>query len=230
MRCPLKTIRTAHDGIRIYSSLLLACYDFLIMRVLSPYVWRCDSTHYQELYRAYMSDNHADVGVGTGYFLNRCQYEPGEVRIGLFDLQKNCLDYTARRLARFRPETYLCNALEPIRHAPDGFDSVALGGILHCIPGDMATKGAIFDALRPLMNPRARIFGYTILNKDIRKTLLSRFVYFVLQKLKVINGIEDSASQLISELNKRFLISEVSIVGCIAIFVAQSPSQPTTNS
>ncbi|MBI3897614.1 MAG: class I SAM-dependent methyltransferase [Gammaproteobacteria bacterium] len=219
----MKTARTVNDGIRIYSTLLLASYDFLIMQILSPYVWRCHPRHYQDLYRAYMSRNHADVGVGTGYILNRCQYQPGEVRIGLFDLQQNCLNYTAKRLARFRPETYLCNALEPIRHATDRFDSVALGGILHCIPGDMATKSAVFDVLRPLMNPRAQVFGYTILNKDVTKTLLSRFVYFVLQKLKVINGTEDSASQLARELRKRFQTSEVSIVGCIAIFVAQSP-------
>src|SRR6185295_9420702 len=162
--------------------------------------------------RSYMSRNHADVGVGTGYFLDRCHYQPGEVRIGLFDLQKNCLDYTSKRLARFRPETYQSNAL---------------GGILHCIPGDFTAKGTVFDALRPLMKPRARIFGYTILNKEVTKTALSRFVYFILQKLKVINGTEDSASQLMTELNKRFQTSEVNVIGCVAIFVAQSPLHAT---
>src|SRR5579871_893066 len=129
--------RSTSDGVRIYGAWLLAFYDFLIMRVLSPIVWRCDIRHFSDLYTAWMSRNHADVGVGTGYFLDRCRYQPGEVRIGLFDLQQNCLDYTARRLARFQPETYRRDAMQPLGIEGEGFDSIALGGILHCIPGDM---------------------------------------------------------------------------------------------
>lgn len=224
----MKTVRTAKDGARIYSVLLLSFYDFLIMRVLSPYVWRCNIGNYSELYRALMSRNHADIGVGTGYFLDRCAYQPGEVRIGLFDLQQNCLDYTAKRIARFQPETYRRNAMEPIHIEAGSFDSIALGGILHCIPGDMMEKGAVFDAIQPLMNTRTQVFGYTILNQDIKKTVLSRVVYFILQKLKVINGPHDSASQLRVELKKRFRTIEIKVIGCVALFVAHSPAPATT--
>ncbi|OGB23808.1 MAG: hypothetical protein A3I66_20655 [Burkholderiales bacterium RIFCSPLOWO2_02_FULL_57_36] len=223
----MKTVRTTKDGVRIYSALLLSFYDFLIMRVLSPYVWRCDISNYSELYRTLMSRNHADIGVGTGYFLDRCEYQPGEVRIGLFDLQQNCLDYTAKRIARFQPETYRRNALEPIQIHGKRFDSIALGGILHCIPGDMTEKGAVFDAIQPLMNTHTQVFGYTILNQDVKKTVLSRAVYFILQKLKVINGLHDSASQLTVELKKRFQTIEIKVIGCVAIFVAHSPAQTT---
>lgn len=215
--------RSATDGAHIYQPWLLSFYDFLIMRVLSPIVWRCDVRHFADLYTAWMSRNHADVGVGTGYFLDRCRYAPGEVRIGLFDLQQHSLDHTARRLARFQPETYRRNALEPLHIDGAGFDSIALGGILHCIPGDMTHKGAVFDALKPLMRQETRVFGYTILNRGIRKTTLSRLVYFILQRLKVINGLEDSAAALQAELQKRFRTIHVRVVGCIAIFVAHAP-------
>ena len=217
--------RTTEDGVRIYSPVLLSVYDFLIMKVLTPYVWRCPARHYTDLYRDLMSRNHADIGVGTGYCLDRCGYEPGEVRIGLFDLQKNCLAYTARRIARFEPETYQCDALRPIRSAADRFDSIALGGILHCIPGDLADKGVVFDSIQPLMHARTKVFGYTILNQGIAKTLLSRATYFILQKLKVINGLNDSASQLTRELKKRFRNFDVRVIGCVAIFTAHSPLQ-----
>lgn len=215
--------RTDYDGVRIYSAALLFIYDFLIMRVLTPYVWRCHPKNFQNLYLSLMSRNHADIGVGTGYFLDRCRYQPGQVRIGLFDLQQNCLDYTARRLSRFQPETYRCNALSPIRIGGERFDSIGLGGILHCIPGDFAQKGMVFDAIRPIMKANARVFGYTILNQGIEKTRLSRLVFFALQKLRVINGLHDSASQLSAELKKRFRICEVEVIGCIAIFRAHSP-------
>lgn len=215
--------RTINDGVRIYSMLLLWCYDVLIYRLLAPYVWRCKSKYFADLYHLMMSRNHADIGVGTGYFLDRCHYQPGEVRIGLFDLQQNCLNFTAARIARFQPETYLCNALEPMQATTARFDSIALGGILHCIPGDMLQKGVVFDAIKPLMHSGTQVFGYTILNQGIAKTMLSRCVYSVLHRLKVINGDQDSASQLKSALEKRFQTVEVSTVGCIALFSARNP-------
>lgn len=217
----MHSTRTTQDGASIYSPLLLSLYDLLIMQVLAPHVWRCQAVHFTDLYRDHMSRNHADIGVGTGYVLDRCAFQPGEVRIGLFDLQPNCLKHTARRLARFQPETYQCDALEPIRVGAARFDSIALGGILHCIPGDMAAKGAVFDAIQPLMHSETRVFGYTILNQGVRKTPISRLVYFILQNLKVINGLDDSEKQLTQELSRRFKAVDVTTIGCVALFVAQ---------
>ncbi len=219
----MHSTKTTHDGARIYSPLLLSLYDFLIMNVLSPYVWRCAPRHFVDLYHDCMSPNHADIGVGTGYVLNQCAYQPGQVRIGLFDLQQNCLDYTARRLARFQPETYRCDALARIEVNAARFDSIALGGILHCIPGDLADKGAVFDAIEPLMHGHTKVFGYTLLNQGVAKTLASRVTYWLLEQLKVINGPNDSASQLQQELKKRFTTTEVTVIGCVALFVAHSP-------
>ena len=221
----MQAIRTTKDGARIYRPILLSFYDFLIMRVLTPHVWRCPEKHYAKLYRDGMSRNHADIGVGTGYFLDQCTYQPGEVRIGLFDLQPNCLKYTARRIARFQPETYQCDALEPIQVGANCFDSIALGGILHCIPGNIAEKGVVFDSIKPLMHAHTKVFGYTILNQGVTKTILSRITHFILQKLKVINGFDDSASQLTQELKMRFKVVEVKVIGCVAIFAAHSPIQ-----
>lgn len=219
----MNTTRTTQDGIRIYHTLLLPFYDFLIMKVLSPYVWRCPAHLYVDLYRKFMSRNHADIGVGTGYVLDQCGFNAGEARIALFDLQKNCLDYTAKRLGRFDPKVYQCDAMKPIRVSPDRFDSIALGGIIHCIPGTMKKKGMVFDAIRPLMRSDSQVFGYTILNRGIKKTISSRIVYFALQRLKIINGIEDSAAELTLELKKRFQFTDIRVVGCIAIFSAASP-------
>ena len=219
----MHAITTTQDGVRIYGPWLLPLYDFLIMRVLAPYVWQCPAHNFTGLYRDCMSRNHADVGVGTGYALDKCAYAPGEVRIGLFDLQSNCLEYTARRLARFAPEAYQCDAMKPIAVGADRFDSVALGGILHCIPGDMAEKGAVFDAIEPLMHSGAKVFGYTILNREIEKTWLSKVAYVVFENLKVINGPDDSASQLHRELANRFKFVEVKVIGCVALFVAHTP-------
>lgn len=215
--------RTALDGARIYSNLLLRFYDFLIMRVLSPFVWRCQPESFHALYRAFMSSNHADIGVGTGYCLNQCHYRSGQLRLGLFDMQKNCLDFTAQRLSRFRPQTFLCNAAEPIQFKGKAFDSIALGGVLHCIPGEMREKGKVFDSIDSLMHPSTKVFGYTILNEGVKKTVLSRVVYRILYVLKVINGNHDSATALSAELRKRFEYVDTNVVGCVALFFASKP-------
>ena len=212
--------RTVHHGIRIYSKALLSIYDLLVMRVLTPFIWRCPAANYRDLYSRYMSPNHADIGVGTAYVLNQSRYQPGQVRIGLFDLQPNCLRYAARRLARYQPEIYQRNVLEAINIEAKGFDSVAMGGLLHCLPGDITQKAAAFDSIKSILNKNACLFGYTILNQEIEKTWLSRCVYFILQKLKVINGVEDSPSQLKHELDKRFVHCNVRILGCVALFRA----------
>ncbi len=224
----MHTTITTHDGARIYHPLLLSFYDMLVMRVLTPYVWRCPSPHFSNLYREYMSRNHADIGVGTGFVLNQCHYLPGQVRIALFDLQRNCLRHTARRLARFNPETYQCDAMQPIETNAGRFDSIALGGILHCIPGDLTEKGAVFDSIKPLMHAHTTVFGYTILNQGVVKTALSRLVYFMLRKLRVINGDRDSAGQLDKELRKRFKAVDVKVIGCVALFVASLPLGSST--
>ncbi len=219
----MHTIRSTHDGARIYQPALLALYDFLIMRVLSPHVWRCSPGLFVALYHDHMAMNHADIGVGTGYVLDRCDYQPGQVRLALFDLQPNCLRHTARRLARFTPATYQCDATKPITAPAGQFDSIALGGLLHCIPGTLQDKGKVFDAISPLMHSGTTVFGYTILNQGIAKTRLSRTVFYLLQKLKVINGIDDSAVHLEQALQQRFNRSEVRVEGCVALFIAQSP-------
>lgn len=220
----MHSITTTRDGARIYSPLLLSMYDFLIMRVLSPYIWRCPEYHFRDLYRSHMSHNHADIGVGTGYVLDRCQFDPQGTRIALFDLQRNCLEYTARRMARFNPEIYQCDALQPIITGARTFDSIALGGILHCIPGDLRGKARVFDNIRPLMHSGTAVFGYTILNRGVRKTLVSRVTFFILNKLKVINGVEDSAAQLSEALHQRFRSVDIRVIGCVAVFSAHTPA------
>ncbi len=55
-----------------------------------------------------------------------------------------------------RPETYVRNVLETIDFDGAKFDSLGVNYLLHCLPGDMATKARAFDCLSPLMIARRR--------------------------------------------------------------------------
>jgi hypothetical protein len=219
----IATLYTPDDGIKIYSTLGLKVYDALIMGAVTRYVWNCPSNVFVAYYRSHVSGNHADVGVGTGFVLDRCGLAPGDTRLALIDLQQNCLDYAANRLARFSPERYVWDASEANRRSLSGiqpFDSIGLGGILHCLPGDMRQKARVFDALRVVCNDRATIFGYSLVNDAIRHRLRRRLVHRLFQQLQVVNFADDSACALERELAQRYEHYELEVIGCFAFFRA----------
>lgn len=207
------------DGIKAYSRIGLHLYDPLIVGVLAKYVWDCPADAFIAHYRRHLSNNHADIGVGTGYCLDRCGFDAPDPRIALIDLQPNCLEFTARRLARYRPQTYLHDACQPLRGVRP-FDSIALGGILHCLPGDMEQKARAFDALRPICNVGAKIFGFTLVNDAIARRTSRRLAWRSLNLLRVVNCMDDTADALRRALARRFVHSTVELVGCFAFFSA----------
>ncbi len=207
------------DGIKAYTPLGLRLYDPLIVGLLARHVWKCSAEAFLGHYRRHISVNHADIGVGTGYCLDRCGFGTPAPRIALIDLQPRCLEFTARRLARYRPETYLHDARQPLRGVRP-FDSVALGGILHCLPGDMQQKAAVFDSLRSICNDGARIFGFTLVNDAISQRVSRRLAYGCLNGLRVVNCRDDTADALREALACRFSDSTVEQIGCFAFFSA----------
>lgn len=60
-------------GQAVYTERLLAAYDFLVLGVSNRWVWKCSTRRLEELYARHITANHLDVGVGTGYLLDRCR-------------------------------------------------------------------------------------------------------------------------------------------------------------
>src|ERR1044071_754813 len=111
-------------GARIYTRHSLPLYDTVVMDMLAGRVWGCPADNFVDHYRRHLSANHAEIGVGTGYCLDLCELPSASPRLALFDLQPACLAYSARRLARYRPETYVHDAREPVRLDIERFDSI----------------------------------------------------------------------------------------------------------
>jgi hypothetical protein len=213
------------DSIKAYTRLGLHVYDPLIVNLVAPRVWDCSPDALLEHYREHVTSNHADIGVGTGFFLDRCGFDSTQPRLALIDLQSNCLAHAARRLARYRPQTYVRDALRPIEGVPGGpFDSIALGGILHCLAGDLRRKSSVFDAITPLVKAGTKIFGYTLVSDDIPRHVRRRFVHGLLNRLRVVDNTNDRLSDLHHELSARFIDCKVEVVGCMALFSARYPS------
>jgi len=216
------TARQRALGAGVYGRFGLHFYDAGVLRVSSLLVWRCSSRRVLAHYQTNISDNHLDVGVGTGYFLDRAKYSSPTPRLGLLDLNGNSLTHTARRLIRYSPEIYQADVLQPIAVRAEPFDSIGLNYLLHCLPGPMDAKAAAFDNLAPLLRPGGTIFGGTVLRHGIRLPLQARWLMAAYNAMGIFGNGRDSLDGLRAELESRFDDVSIETHGCVALFRARA--------
>ena len=210
-----------HAGQPAYKGWILTwVYDALVLGFSNHVLWKCPTAGLLDLYNANVTSNHLDVGVGTGYYLDRCRFPDAEPRLALMDLNENSLFCAAKRAARYRPETIRCNALKPIPFDGPGFDSVGVMYLLHCLPGSMADKAVLFDHLRPLMNAGAVLFGATIVQGSAPRGAAAQRLMDLYNGKGIFSNRQDTVEALDHELGKRFPRRDIALVGCVAVFRA----------
>ena len=91
-------------GQAIYTPRTLAVYDFIVLGLSNQLIWRCPTTHLLNHYNKHVSANHLDVGVGSGFFHDHCQFPSKTPRLGLLDLNDDALSFASSRVSRFAPE------------------------------------------------------------------------------------------------------------------------------
>ena len=218
------TAKQVQAGQAVYSKRVLSIYDFTVLGVSNRYIWRCSTATIEAHYNRHLSANHLDVGVGSGYFLDQCQFPGSKPRLALMDLNQNSLAYAAQRVARYQPEQYVQNVLQPIEQAITPFDSVGINYLLHCIPGTMHQKAKAFDHLAALMNPGAKLFGATILQGDVPRNLAAKGLMAIYNKRGIFSNKHDGVQPLTEALNQRFSNVEVNVEGCVALFSGKKVS------
>ena len=205
-------------GQAVYTKRLLGAYDLLVLGVSNRFFWKCPTRRLLEHYSKLVAGNHLDVGVGTGYFLDKCRFPAPAPRIALVDLNQNALDFAARRVARYTPAVYRRNVLEPIAIDGERFDSVGINYLLHCLPGFIESKCVAFDHLKALMNPGAVLFGSTLLQGGVRRHWLARRLMDAYNRKGIFSNQGDDVAGLTRELGRRFREVSVEVVGCAALF------------
>lgn len=216
----MSTIMTSavHDAIKAYTRPNLKIYDAVTMGFLAHAVWRCPSSLFVNHYDSLVSPNHAEIGVGTGYCLDRSRSHIE--RLALFDLNPNCLDFARKRLARFQPTAHVRNVLDPVYSGAGPFTSIALGGVLHCLPGSMQDKGRVFDNVKPILARHSVVFGYTLVSDPGVLSPTAKLVRALLNSTGVINNYDDTSNGLRRELEQRFDSVVVTRAGAFAFFIA----------
>jgi hypothetical protein len=211
----------ARKGAAAYTPLALAFYDFAVLGLSNSFVWQCSSHVLLDFYNQHISDTHLDIGVGTGYFLDRCRFPSTAPKIALFDLNPHSLAKSARRLRRYNPSCYTGNALQPIEIGMSGFGSISLNYLLHCLPGNLASKSIVFEHVKPLLKDGGVIFGSTILGEGVRHNPLARQLMKTYNAKGIFSNLSDRQSDLEARLKAHFDEHTIQIAGCVALFSAR---------
>ncbi len=209
-------------GAAVYTRSVLQIYDLYVLGFSNTFIWECPSRLILDFYNEHISQRHLDVGVGTGYYLDKCKFRSPISIITLADLNPNSLEIAAERLKRYSPKTHLVNVLEPIRIEPADFDSIALNYLLHCLPGNIRTKGALFQNLKSLLNNHGVIFGTTILGKGVRQNILARALMRAYNWTGIFANVNDNATDLEDVLRVNFRDYSIRVVGCVAFFMGRT--------
>ncbi len=212
------TAEQLEAGQAVYTKSALPMYDWFVLGFSNRFVWKCPSHNILALYNQHISNNHLDVGVGTGFFLDRCHFPSDHPRLALFDLNPNSLEFTARRMARFQPETYRVNVLEPISVEVSRFDSVGMSYLLHCLPGTIQNKAVVFEHLKSLMNPSGVLFGATLLHEGVKRSWLAKRLMKVYNTKGIFTNTKDDLDGIKQILKQHFSESSVEVVGSAALF------------
>lgn len=211
-----KAIAKAHA---VYTPFTLAIYDVLVHGLSNRFAWRCPTERLVALYRENLASEHLEAGVGTGLLLDRSATAKLE-RLVLLDANRECLDRSGQRLARFKPTLRQVNLLAPIALPIAPVASVGLTYVLHCLPGRMDEKLKAIDHLRPLMRDRATLFGATILGRGVTPNAAASTLLELYNAQGVFNNRDDDIAALSDGLRRRFARVEIAQEGCAAIFRA----------
>jgi hypothetical protein len=210
-------------GQRVYTPLVLRGYDLLVLEFSNRFAWRCPSTTMLERYDRHVGRRHLDLGVGTGWYLDRCRWPVEQPEITLLDLNENSLATAARRIRRYAPQTVRANVLEPLPLGDARFDSASANYLLHCVPGSIEAKaGALAANVRPYLEPGGVLFGSTILGRGVAHTRIGRRLMDIYNAKGIFSNAEDDEAGLKRGLASGLDDVEIDVVGAVALFAARA--------
>ena len=211
-----------HPSVAVYTPARLALYDVFILGLSCNLVWRCPRRHFRDLYDQHVGSPHLDIGVGTGYFLDRCRFPIERPQITLLDPSDACLTKAARRLERYSPRLVKASALEPLDLGTARFASIALNGVLHCLPASPEAKAAVVRNLRPLLEDGGVVFGSTILGSGVEHGRLARMALARYNREGFFTNLRDDLDGLERALAQPFADRHIEVRGSFALFAARA--------
>ncbi len=206
-------------GQSVYKPWLLRIYDIYVLGISNYFIWKCPTHIIVKMFKKNITDNHLDIGVGTGFFLSRCKFKSKNPRIVLADLNPNSLFFASNRIKRYHPQTLVHNIFDPFDSSLSFFDSISINYLLHCLPGSLNNKINILDHCLKVLNPNGIIFGSTILQgEDIPRSKKAKKLMRFYNEKGIFSNINDRWDDLEKALKGKFNSYHIERKGCVAVF------------
>jgi SAM-dependent methyltransferase len=206
----------------VYSPAVLAVYDWFVLGFSSRFAWRCSRREMLAFYDRHVGARHLDIGVGTGFFLDKCQWPVALPELTLLDVNRHSLRAAARRMERFRPRLEQASVLESLDLGEARFDSIGMNFLLHCLPGPAEQKvTTVARNVKPHLEPNGVVFGSTILGRGVRHNVLGRSLLRVYNKKRIFSNRDDDLEGLERALAGAFTEVQVDLKGAVALFSAR---------
>lgn len=216
---------SSEAGAAVYSPLTLKLYDAWVLGISNRFAWHCPTREIlQPFFDRNVGAQHLDVGVGTGYYLDKANL-PDTTLITLLDLNPSSLQAAKDRLGRADTHILQHDVFKPLDASQHGrFDSISLFYLLHCLPGDMSEKAQVFANLKPCLNDDGVLFGATILGDAADHNGFGRKLMAVYNKKGIFGNRSDTAAGLRNALEQHFAEVSIEVVGKVALFIGRSPT------
>ena len=205
---------------------MLRWYDAVVPGWLSEHVWDCPASHLADLYSRYTRSRHLDIGVGTGYYLQRLLdsgWSPA--RLVLADANLDCLAYASRQLSDVPHETVQLDVLNidpQLAARLDNVASIAANFLLHCLPQGIASANGLADFAAQVLGDEGVFFGSTITGEVAGQQPTSRTVMRLFNRLHIFGNRGDNVYQLQMLLSSRFAQCRIRSSGCVTMFAASN--------
>lgn len=214
-------------GAAIYSKAMLLIYDPYVLGISNTFAWRCRTEKLLDLYNQNISANHLDIGVGTGYYLDKCRFPLSAPMVTLGDLNLNCLQKVHHRIRRYQPAAIVMDVLDPRTYPAMRFHSIGINYLLHCLPCSFEKKLEVIGFLKPLLRRGGILFGSTILGDQAPHNFFGRILMRTYNSKQIFSNRDDTVDGLRAALLQTFGNCEIEVCGCVALFTARVA--PTVN-
>lgn len=213
-------------------------YDFVVLRFNMNFMWGVSTNRILlPFFTDYLSHNHMDVGVATGWFptqaLSTMWRRDAPQSLTLVDLNPNPLQKTQARVLDVTTATKIrcveadvtAPAPKALRDAP--VDSISMFNLFHCVPGGPTKFQAAFSAYKEVLADGGVLYGCTILGDRYARGIVSRWYVRYYNKKGIFHNINDSEEDVRRGLEDSFEEVQVWIVGMVCLFRAYKPKRGT---
>ncbi|QIW09623.1 methyltransferase [Francisella sp. LA112445] len=211
--------KSTHAGQKIYTKMTLKLYNFVVLFFNNTFVWKCKTAKLLKQYSDNVSENHLDIGVGSGYYLKKLSSKIKKV--ALMDLNLDCLEYVKNSLRGKDVSTYQVDILEDIDEKfIANFDSISCNYLIHCLP-DNGNKEVVFKNIAKMLKPNGVAFGSTIINEYDSKLAVKIANKF--NSKGIFDNVNDSYESIEKYISNNFKRYSIKKIGSVCLYVMSQP-------